>query len=399
MRIHNQPVDGAFANTIIDWLENFTGTFYGISAFAKNSGVLMLEKSLNEFRKNGGKIIFVVGIDLNGTSVEALKNLLRLSDELYIVHSENTITFHSKIYSLTQNNYWNIAIGSNNFTKGGFFNNYESSYVIENISNNHNLATDIIKIINIYTNTNTIDKTVMKINSIKEIEELKNNNYIYDEKEIQMKIIRDKSVKYNKNKNKLFGKSSYITPNQPKKPNQINVKPISNKNIPTTLNDIFWFEAGNLTGGSRNILDLSKTGKLHYGDAINTDYYFNDTLVKGGVRFFDLDPMTPNTKDITINYDGDNYFPATIKYTAGNSNWRLQIKGKNKIDENITSKLSTKMIGQIILFEKISTDHFILNIVPINELANLQQNSLFWATNGHGNKGRKFGYILKELEE
>lgn len=106
----------------------------------------------------------------------------------------------------------------------------------------------------------------------------------------------------------------------------------------------------------------------------------------------------PAEKEITINYDGKNFSPATIKYTPGNQNWRLQIKGMNNERVKITELIGNDMRDQILLFEKVSDDTYILNIVNSSKLETLKNKSLFWATNGRSRNGRKYGYIIKELE-
>ncbi len=102
MSILNQPFQGQLGNVLIDRLNNYNYNQITIfSAFAKNSGVLRLKSSLDKFKKAGGNITAFIGIDLDGTSYEALLNLYSLCDSLYVIHSENTsTTYHSKIYLL-----------------------------------------------------------------------------------------------------------------------------------------------------------------------------------------------------------------------------------------------------------------------------------------------------------
>ena len=75
--------------------------FIIVSAFAKNSGVLRMKESLQDFKNRGGKIDAFIGLDAHGTSYEAVVNLFSLVDSLYIVHDSNPgITFHSKIWRI-----------------------------------------------------------------------------------------------------------------------------------------------------------------------------------------------------------------------------------------------------------------------------------------------------------
>lgn len=88
MPILNQPFQGQLGNVLIDKIENYDYSSLTIfSAFAKNSGVLRLKSSLEKFKKSTGHIKAFIGIDLDGTSYEALLNLFSLCDELYVMHS------------------------------------------------------------------------------------------------------------------------------------------------------------------------------------------------------------------------------------------------------------------------------------------------------------------------
>ena len=79
IRLLNQPLGGQVGNYIKDCLEDSKyNKLTIIVAFAKNSGVLRLKESLEAFRKSGGEIDVYVGIDLDGTSYEALVSLLRI---------------------------------------------------------------------------------------------------------------------------------------------------------------------------------------------------------------------------------------------------------------------------------------------------------------------------------
>lgn len=97
-------------------------------AYAKLSGVYRIFPYLEKFRNNGGVIRCVVGIDQQNTTYDALGQLLKLANEIYIFHSESVSqTFLIKCYWLSgENNCW-YAIGSNNLTAGGLFSNYELS--------------------------------------------------------------------------------------------------------------------------------------------------------------------------------------------------------------------------------------------------------------------------------
>src|SRR3546814_552628 len=82
---------------ISDWSSDVCSSDLAV-AFAKNSGVLRVKNALENFRKSGGIVNVYVGVDLGGTSYEALTALLLYTDTLNVVHSEKGQTFHPKIY-------------------------------------------------------------------------------------------------------------------------------------------------------------------------------------------------------------------------------------------------------------------------------------------------------------
>lgn len=72
MPIINQPFQGQLGTILREELSSDYKYVTIFSAFAKNSGVLRLIDSLNQFKSNGGLIRAFIGIDLDGTSYEAL---------------------------------------------------------------------------------------------------------------------------------------------------------------------------------------------------------------------------------------------------------------------------------------------------------------------------------------
>ena len=73
MELITQPFSGQLGNRLIELLHSEDyHTFNFAVAFAKNSGVLRIKNYLHDFRKRGGKVNAFVGVDLGGTSYEAL---------------------------------------------------------------------------------------------------------------------------------------------------------------------------------------------------------------------------------------------------------------------------------------------------------------------------------------
>lgn len=125
----NQPYDEQLGFQLINAIEsNQFSQLTIIVAYAKLSGVYRISPYLEKFRNNGGSIRCVIGIDQQNTTYDALGQLLKLADEVYIFHSECVSqTFHIKCYWLLGENACWYAIGSNNLTAGGLFSNYELS--------------------------------------------------------------------------------------------------------------------------------------------------------------------------------------------------------------------------------------------------------------------------------
>ncbi|MBQ3514063.1 MAG: phospholipase D family protein [Lachnospiraceae bacterium] len=413
MSILNQPFQGQLGNVLIDKIENSNYNQITIfSAFAKNSGVLRLKSSLKKFKQANGKITAFIGIDLDGTSYEALLNLYSLCDSLYVIHSENmSTTYHSKIYLLENASSAWCAIGSNNFTGGGLWTNFESASIQEySLPEQHNELENIYSIIAKYSDSDYVCST--KINSIDDINTLLDSNYI--SKEVSQKITtikRRTSEKANQKKNHLFGSEKVSIPtiittqksrkplSQDKKTIQPNVDYIVNTppTTPAFTNEQFWFEMRKSTGGSRNILDLSKLGQIVEGSVAGTPYEYTDpNRMYGGVKFFEIDPEdTSHEKNITINYLGKDYFPSTIKFAPDNGSWRIQLKGEPTDGTNELSKFGNRgdFVFKILVFEKITPDYYVLSLLDDSELDNIKSLSRVWGRNGSGATSKAYGML------
>lgn len=411
MSILNQPFQGQLGNILIDKIENYEYSNLTIfSAFAKNSGVLRLKASLEKFKKSTGHIRAFIGIDLDGTSYEALLNLFSLCDELYVIHSENiSTTYHSKIYLLENATCAWCAIGSNNLTGGGLWTNFESTSIQEYLlPSQKSELNNIYSIIDKYSDASYICST--KIESIDDIDTLLNSNYINTEVSQKIKTIK-KSVaeKANQKNNHLFGSEKVSIPTiiTREKTRKLFSKDKTNSDVdyiidvPTTTpaftNEQFWFEMRKSTGGSRNILDLSKLGQIVEGSVVGTPYEYTDPhRMYGGVKFFEVDPEDTNTeKNITINYLGKDYFPSTIKFAPNNGSWRIQLKGKPADGTDELSKFGNRgdFVFKILVFEKITSDYYVLSLLDNSKLDNIKSLSRVWGRNGSGAASKAYGML------
>ncbi|MGD9678233.1 MAG: phospholipase D-like domain-containing protein [Vulcanibacillus sp.] len=204
--IINQPFEDSLGNQLINQLQSgLFANFKFITAYTKISGVNRLIPYMKLFRENGGIINGIVGIDQENTSYEALVSLLNNSDSLFIYHSENpSKTFHVKAYSFEGDKKFWTAVGSNNFTAGGLFGNYESCI----ISNDSDFMR---KLYSTYSNT---ESPCCKTASLDLINLLLEKGYIRKERSlISQRISHVKSQKKRSKEDIIFGDE--ITPIPP----------------------------------------------------------------------------------------------------------------------------------------------------------------------------------------
>ena len=109
--------------------ENFDA-LYIIVAYAKSGPLLRLRELLENWRKAGKSLDIILGVDQQGTSLEAVELSQELFDNVYITQNSG-ITFHPKIYLFTGKKHARAFIGSNNLTVGGTEKNFESSVHLE----------------------------------------------------------------------------------------------------------------------------------------------------------------------------------------------------------------------------------------------------------------------------
>jgi len=414
----NQPFNGQLGNRLIELLVSPDYETLNIAvAFAKNSGVLRLKEYFQSFREKGGKVNVYVGVDLGGTSYEALMALLLCTDSLNIVHSEKGQTFHSKIYQFFGENKGEIIVGSHNLTGGGLWTNFESSISIS-VDTAADNNVQVTKEINQYFDTlENLNDSFMPVKSKDDIERLLDEGYV--SKEVTQKILSKKSSGQNDNRAPLFGNGvpapipKILTPkpqiekvrNETQKAEGTEPKifvqeePIAEKDVSDTI----WFETRRLTGGSRNILDLSKRSLVEKGNPAGTRFDLGqDKFMRGGVEFFGVPPTaTDQVKDIVINFEGTDYSDNTILFPTGNNpngTWRLQLKGVSSSGEKITEAFRAKgekyyLVQKIVTFTKVKDDYYFLSVFPDSELTNFKSTSKVLARNGATRSAKWLGLL------
>lgn len=100
-----------------------------VSAFVRPTAVQeYLAPYIEEVKTKGVEINVVVGIDLQSTTAEALREIISLGINAKVFHDTNpSRTFHPKIYLFESKEQAELLIGSNNLTKSGLSTNYEAA--------------------------------------------------------------------------------------------------------------------------------------------------------------------------------------------------------------------------------------------------------------------------------
>ncbi|MFD1257875.1 phospholipase D-like domain-containing protein [Mucilaginibacter terrae] len=390
-------------NVIINSLNDIAYTsFNAFVAFVSTGGLKNILDQLNAFIEREGKIRLYVGVDLNATSKEVLEQLLALGIETYVIYSPNNIIYHPKIYTFEGGEVSRAIVGSTNLTESGLFQNIEAAVCVD-FQKEDEMGAEFIS--DIYDHFNSIinvkhpsccrlDQEVLDI--------LIESKVVMPEAAVRAKAnkikkeFEQKDAKADVRLKQLFGKV------KPKRPPKGYKKSVTKKDLVVEKGHVevevadqiidlstgaMWIETGRMTGGSRNILDLSKHGKLDGIDKF------------GSVSFFGLDPEAADTrKDITISFGGKSYIGNTIFYTPGNSNWRFRMNGRTEEGEKLTT-FAKPNLGEhggfqysILIFTILEDDLYKLEVVDQGELSGLVDNSSIWAKGGHGN-GRAYGLI------
>lgn len=408
MELLNQPFNGQLGDRLIAQLDSEDYQTLNIFvAFAKNSGVLRVKGALERFRKRGGKVNVCVGVDLGGTSYEALTALLLHTDSLRIVHSEKWQTFHPKIYQFLGEDKGLLIVGSQNLTGGGLWTNFESSVLISLVKSNEGEAELLRGMGDYIAELISLGDSCRVIETQYDVDKLLESGYILKEVAEQLRWAK-KGATREEGQERLFGKGVPA-----KLPGVARTKNLKEEAFPTPPESIsvthsdggqtIWFETRAMTGGSRNILDLSMKSLIERGDPRGTPFELGDPdFMRGGVEFFGLNPAaTDQIKRITINFEGLDYSDNIILFPAGenaNGTWRLQIKGVSSSGEKITEAFRAKGAGyylqyKIATFTKIQGDYYFMSIFPDTDLENFKAASRILARNGSAAAAKLLGLL------
>lgn len=405
MELMNQPFTGQLGSRLIELLDSADyQTLNIVVAFAKNSGVLRIKDALERFRKRGSKVNVYVGVDLGGTSYEALTALLLHTDSLNVVHSENWQTFHTKIYQFVGSEKGLVIVGSQNLTGGGLWTNFESSVLIPVLGSNVSGIAIQKGVDDFISELTSLGDSFMPIGLQLDIDRLLENGYIF--KEVAGQVLRAKASAQDESRAHLFGNGAPAKLPLVRTSKEVAVPSSQPAPISVSRSDegqTIWFETRAMTGGSRNILDLSMKSLVERGDPTGTPFELETPeFMRGGVEFFGLNPTaTDETKDVSINFEGVDYSGNKILFPEGenaNGTWRLQIKGITFSGEKITKAFRAKGDGyymqyKIVTFTKVQDDYYFMSVFPESELENFKAASLILARNGSTTRARLFGLL------
>lgn len=390
-------------NFIIDSLESsHYSSFNAFVAFVSTGGLNNIIDQLTVFKDGGGQIRLYVGVDLNATSEEALGKLLEHEIETYVVYSPNSIIYHPKIYAFKGVDLTRAIIGSSNLTERGLFQNVEASVCVD-FENDDEKGNEFVS--DIFDHYNSIinqEHPSCQLLTQDVLEILVESKIVLPEAVNRAKINKinkefgQKESKVNRRLLDLFGKLKTKRPPKGFRKTVVKKELLAEEetaqvNVVDEATELvvgsMWIETGLMTGGSRNILDLSKRGNL-------------DGIRKfGSVSYFGLDPEDENrTKDIDIIFGSKTYMGNHIFYAEGNSNWRIRLNGETEDGEKLTT-FSIPTLGynggfqnKILLFTRIDDTHFRLEILEQDDMPRLIENSSDWAKGG-GGSGRAYGII------
>ncbi|MCA1052783.1 phospholipase D family protein [Priestia sp. 179-F W1.4 NHS] len=255
MHIINQPFEENIGHYLEKFLNEDYNNFYFMVAYAKNSGVLRLLSHMEGFKANGGKIKGIIGIDQFNTSIEAIENLLDISDELYIYYNESpTVTYHSKVYLFDkENSRAQLFVGSSNFTAGGLYTNYETNVYSEFDLKNPQQKVTVSQVLDMFSLYSDIQNNCCKKVDKELISNLISKNYIKSENDLKIKKT-DKEhtgeTGKNRKETKLFGIERFYPPTVEKKVHQKNTK---NKKVKEIRNNESKLKEKNRTSAIKRV--------------------------------------------------------------------------------------------------------------------------------------------------
>lgn len=428
MRLVTEDQPGSrLGDFLQDGFSSEATSFRGAVAFLRASGMSHLGPLISKFSSTR-PFELIVGVDLKGTTAEGLtmlKDSLHGQGRAFVFHNNGSSTFHPKLFCFRYPQRAELYVGSGNFTTGGFFTNHEAGLVLS--VDQHGPGSALLNqvddaldrwSVNAGASARLLDQNL--------IDELMQLGLVVTEAQARAARAKDQAPQGSNSSAgtpgaPLFGSipvppappplvSTSTASAAPASPTGSTVgkaptaPPAAIKADATaTGNPVFWIETKSMTGGSRNILDLSMRSIVSKGDAKGTPFDIGEPgFMKGSVAFFGVDPNTAkSSKDITLVFEGVEYSGNSLLFPVGsnaNGTWRLQIKGINSIGQKITDIFRVKgqdyyLVQKIAVFENLGNDRFELSVKDVSDLTRLQSISRILAFNGASKTAKRIGFI------
>jgi len=282
LEILNQPKPARLGDRLKALLNQRFDTFYLVVAYVRSSGVAHLQSSLERFRASGGRVKAVVGVDQN-TSVQGLRLLLPLCDEVFVFHNRNAeSTFHPKIYAFERKDRAVVFVGSSNLTGGGLYTNYETNCYFEYdlaIPHESDSFSRFKQMFESYSSGSRLSKKLCRQLTGRLIEVLNSKGFLSDETKRPAKNRR----KSGSSRSSIFGSEYFAIPSAPRVPEwRLSKKAIvkgpllwRKRNLPAS--DAQQVKAGTQpTGGLR----LTQAEWKVNDSAIDQTTYFRETIFR-----------------------------------------------------------------------------------------------------------------------
>ena len=403
-----QRLDGAdFVSELAQASSNYNEGIISVAFARKNGADIICNNIL--INKN---IIFFIGINNGVTSKQALEYLITkdIHQDIYLVNTGSSQQiFHPKIFCFYEKslNEGVLCLGSSNLTSGGFESNIEANILLHIDHSNWDLIQTIT------ANLNTIKPDCIHLQNKDQLDDLLKYGLLEDESKkifvpLRSSITHSPSLpKAPKIKLQTIIKSRKEPTSKVAASPASKVAASSTSKVaasPASKGKVIWFETKRMTGGSRNILDLSMKSLVESGDPKGTILDSEDSkFMLGTVYFFGVDPSNASHKRkvITLEFDGIDYFGNEILFPEGNKangTWRLQIKGVSDNNIKITDAFREKeeghyLVEKIITFTKISEDYYSLSVYSESEIVKFKSASLVLGRNGASRVAKQFGLL------
>ncbi len=386
-------------------LQTTTGQFTAYVAFASESGVQALAPSLKQFHANGGHSRLVVGVDLEGTSREALHALLALPADSYVAYTPSNIIYHPKVYALEGPQGGAVLVGSSNLTRTGLFQNIEGSLLVEFAAGDPD-GTALVQQLHTFFaglagNIQKLDPALITLLEQAGIVPTEASQRARHEKvqpggkahlaghtgaqSTLQGLFASRGLfqvpQHSGSSNiSAYGAGSPIPPQPAPMPAPSVPSPApGSAGIPGAVPGAFWLETRKLTSGSRNQLDLSMRGQHS---------------PTGTLQLFGVQPSSTTARTITLRYNGVDYSGNTIKFPMTqtgrtNGTWRLQMNGRSNTGQKLTAISSQSFQNSILIFRRLAPNHYEVTRLDASRLPQVIQASS--SSDQNPGAGRHFG--------